>query len=144
LRARYEAITQVVKAHAKSMGVDNLTPSQIDMMPSVRVAVLGDDAALGGEHYERELASLPAMQEARKRAETKAALEAGNESELAKLDNMTGAQKINYAREHGLTGTSPRETMTADDEAARLRMINTLNPQARIAAWRAMEAEKTN
>lgn len=140
-QARFDALSSLVISYVKDMGAE-ITKTECALIPSVRVSVLTGESLENSEFFQREVSRLPGVVAAREREELKAKLAAGDEAANAELKRMRPDQKLTYARQMGLTGENPRPTQSADDEAAEQRMILTLNPAARIEAWRKLQARK--
>jgi hypothetical protein len=138
LQARWDAVSASVIAHAKAEGAV-LTKNDVERLPSAKLAVLDGSPLEGNEHYHRELANLPAVIQQRERAAKAEALARGDKAAQEQLQRMTPAERMTYARANGLDKPNATGQQTAEDVAAQMRLILSLNPVERLSAWRRMQ-----
>ena len=133
LRLRFDGICKQVAREAKArFGVD-LTPDHIIESLEARTVTYGNAVADTALIIE-ELADTPPLREHRAQ---QAVLQRLKEGDVAVADALpkNPADRIAFARKHGLNGPSKRkERILSDDEISRM------SPAMRIAAVRARQA----
>lgn len=139
LKSKWEAIADKVVGDAANMGVD-LTREDVAGLPSARLATLTDEPLTG--HLE-ELERLDAFTKARRDAELKAALEAGEDAAVEQLNSLPRYKRMSQARSMGLsTNDQPQKPCSVADEATMIRRLLTLSPSERMAKARAWGIDK--
>lgn len=133
LKARWHATVDHMKAQARELFNVELTPADVVMIPSARVAVLTDDPL--SESWINEAKRIPAVAKAARDKELRAALEKGEDEAHADLRRLPPAERIARARELGIEVKGGTAAAPAD-HAALLRRLMTLSPQQRIAKGR--------
>ena len=133
LKQRFAGICKQVAREAKArFGVD-LTPDDVMESLEARTVTYGN-AAVDIEQTLQELEGVPAMREHRAQ---QAVLQRLKEGDAAVADALpkNPADRIAFARKHGLNGPSEtKQRILSDDEISRM------SPAMRIAAVRARQA----
>lgn len=137
LTERHTAICQmVINAAREAHGVE-LTPSDVSSLPSVRLAVIGQEGLGDSGFLEREIAMLPATQAAIKERELAGKVKAGDDAAHAELAKLSPSARIAWARKHGIADGKPQDAESIDDEATKHRMVMAVeNRSARLALAR--------
>ena len=79
------------------------------------------------------------MIQQRERAAKTEALARGDKAAQEELLNMSPAQRITFACNNGLNKHIDTAPKTAEDEAAQMRLVFSLNRVERLSAWRRMQ-----
>jgi hypothetical protein len=134
LQARFDALSAMAVESARQIGCV-ISKGDAALLPSIRIAVL-----LGSpldERFETEMQMLPQVAAAKERLQMAEKLKSGDKDTKAQFDRMSPADKISFARKHGLTGSSKKE-LTQAEQDARFDMVLMLNPAERLTMARKM------
>lgn len=135
LQARWDAVAESVIAHAASIGV-TLSKTDVERIPSAKLAVLTGQP-LEGEMYAAELRQLPAYAKAMDDKAQADAIKRGESEALSHLERLSPAERITFARQHGLDRPVGIIEPSAQDMAAKVRVLDGIkNPAAKIAMAR--------
>lgn len=108
--ALVEATNKIAVVAAHELGLNDLTPDEIVQIESVKLHVLADmDVDLS--KAVAELRAIPSVAARLKAKEDAARVARGHEDAIA---GLRPSQRISYARQHGLTGSSPEKLVAAD------------------------------
>lgn len=134
LNMRFNFVAQRIAADAEELGFV-ISRDAIMAMPSAVLATYGQ-SDLSEETYQRELEAQAGYKEAMEAKTLAAKAKDGQKDALAELANLSPAQRMTYARKHGLTGSEMKEDSPAIIEAKRQIMLGIENGAARISYGR--------
>lgn len=108
--ALVEATNKIAVVAAHELGLNDLTPDEIVQIESVKLHVLADmDVDLS--KAVSELRAIPSVAARLKAREDAQRVARGHEDAIA---NLRPSERMTYARQHGLTGTSPEKLVASD------------------------------